>query len=105
VLDNLEYDEIQLKQGDGYFGWEEYAPYDAIIVTAAPDHLPSPLIQQLADGGRLLIPIGPTGGYQTMWRFVKEGERIRAYNHGGVAFVPLVSEGEPQPLQFTLPEE
>jgi protein-L-isoaspartate(D-aspartate) O-methyltransferase len=105
VLNQQGYQDLHLKQGDGYFGWEEHAPYDAIIVTAAPDHLPAPLMQQLADGGRLLIPIGPTGGYQTMWRFVKEGERIKAYNHGGVVFVPLVSEGEPQPLQFTMPEE
>ena len=100
TLIELGYQSLHLKQGDGYYGWEEYAPFDAIVVTAAPDHLPSPLVQQLADGGRLLIPIGPPGGYQTMWKFRKEGGQIKAYNLGGVAFVPLVSEGEPQPLQI-----
>ena len=76
-----------------------------LIVTAAPDHLPAPLMQQLADGGRLLIPIGPTGGYQTMWKFVKEGAQIKAYNLGNVVFVPLVSEGSPQPYKFQTKEE
>ena len=100
VLNTLGYERIHLRLGDGYFGWEQYAPFDAIIVTAAPDHLPSPLVKQLADGGRMLIPIGPTGGYQTMWKFKKNGNQIKAYNLGGVAFVPLVSEGEPQPVQI-----
>lgn len=98
ILHELGYDGIHLKAGDGYFGWEEFAPFDAIIVTAAPDHLPAPLVLQLADSGRLLIPIGPQGSYQTMWRFEMVGDQIMAYNHGGVAFVPLVSEGEPQPM-------
>lgn len=100
ILEELGYQELHLKTGDGYFGWEEHAPFDAIIVTAAPDHLPSPLVKQLKDGGRLLIPIGPTGGYQTMWKFRKDGDQITAYNLGGVSFVPLVSEGEPQPQPF-----
>ncbi len=104
-LENFNYTDLHLKQGDGYYGWEEYAPYDAIIVTAAPDHLPMPLIQQLTDGGRLLIPIGPTGGYQTMWKFIKEGDQIKAYNLGGVSFVPLVSEGEPQPIEIPQAED
>jgi len=104
VLDELGYKDIHLKQGDGYYGWEKFAPFDAIIVTAAPDHLPAPLVQQLADGGRMLIPIGPTGGYQTMWKFRKEGSQIKAYNLGSVVFVPLVSEGEPQPLQIPTSE-
>ncbi len=92
-LRELGYTEVHLKQGDGYYGWEEYAPFDAIIVMAAPDHLPRPLVQQLKEGGRLVIPIGPPGGYQTLWRFVKEPDGLRAYNLGGVAFVPLTGEG------------
>ena len=60
---------------DGYFGWQEHAPYDAIIVTAAPDHLPQPLISQLRDGGRLIVPIGPQGAVQTLWLFEKKRRR------------------------------
>jgi protein-L-isoaspartate(D-aspartate) O-methyltransferase len=80
-------------QGDGYYGWPEHAPFDAIIVTAAPDHLPAPLVEQLAEGGRLVIPIGPPGGYQSLWKFVREGEGVTAYNMGGVRFVPFTGEG------------
>jgi len=92
-LRDLGYTDVQVKQGDGYYGWEEYAPFDAIIVTAAPDHLPAPLAQQLKDGGRLVIPIGPPGGYQSLWQFVKDGEELRAYNMGGVIFVPFTGAG------------
>ena len=92
TLSNLGYDDLHLMPGDGYFGWEEFAPFDAIIVTCAPDHLPQPLAQQLREGGRLVIPIGPVGGFQTLWKFVKEGEELRAYNMGGVRFVPLTRE-------------
>jgi len=105
LLSDLGYREVHLEQRDGYFGWEDHAPYNAIIVTAAPDHLPAPLIQQLADGGRLLIPIGPVGGYQTLWKFRKEGSQIKGYNLGGVAFVPLVSQGKPQPQAIPTSEE
>lgn len=83
----------QLRQGDGYYGWPDAAPFDAIIVTAAPDHLPGPLIEQLKEGGRLVVPIGPPGGYQSLWKFVKQGGEVRAYNLGGVAFVPLTGPG------------
>lgn len=92
-LRDLGYTGVHVKQGDGYYGWEEFAPFDAIIVTAAPDHLPAPLAQQLTDGGRLVIPIGPPGGYQSLWQFVKDGEELRAYNMGGVIFVPFTGAG------------
>jgi len=92
-LRDLGYTDVHVKQGDGYYGWEEHAPFDAIIVTAAPDHLPAPLAQQLKDGGRLVIPIGPPGGYQSLWQFVKDGEELRAYNAGGVRFVPFTGAG------------
>jgi protein-L-isoaspartate(D-aspartate) O-methyltransferase len=88
-LHRLGYDAIHLKQGDGYYGWEEHAPFDAIIVTAAPDHLPQPLVDQLVDEGRIVVPIGPPGSYQTLWKFVKQGSDLKAYNLGAVAFVPL----------------
>ena len=92
-LDVLGYDQVRVKQGDGYYGWEEYAPFDAIVVTAAPDHLPAPLAAQLAEGGRLVIPIGPPGSYQSLWRFVNTGGDLKAENLGGVAFVPFTGGG------------
>ncbi len=92
-LENLGYDQVHVIQGDGYYGWPEYAPYDAIIVTAAPDHLPSPLVGQLAEGGRIVVPIGPPGGFQTLWKFVYEGDELKGYNMGGVRFVPFTGEG------------
>ncbi len=92
-LRDLGYAEVHLKEGDGYFGWKEHAPFDAIIVTAAPDHVPPPLVEQLKDGGRLVIPIGPPGGYQSLWQFVKAGDDLTAYNLGGVSFVPFTGAG------------
>ena len=92
-LSSLGYSNLHLKQGDGYYGWQEFAPFDAIIVTAAPDHLPPPLASQLVEGGRLVIPIGPPGGYQTLWKFVKEAGVLKASNMGGVVFVPFTGQG------------
>ncbi|HOK30210.1 MAG TPA: protein-L-isoaspartate(D-aspartate) O-methyltransferase [bacterium] len=90
VLKELGY-KVRIKIGDGYNGWEEYAPFDAIIVTCAPDHIPTPLIQQLKVGGRMVIPVGPTGLYQTLWLITKEKEDKLVYkNLGDVLFVPLV---------------
>jgi protein-L-isoaspartate(D-aspartate) O-methyltransferase len=92
-LKDLGYSQVQVKQGDGYYGWPEYAPFDAIIVTAAPDHLPAPLAAQLSQGGRLIIPIGPQGLFQTLWKFVNENGELKAYNLGGVSFVPFTGAG------------
>ena len=89
----LGYTNVQVRKADGYFGWEEYAPYDGIIVTCAPDHLPQPLLTQLKeDGGRLVIPIGPVGDVQTLWLFEKNGEDLKTTNMGGVMFVPLTRQ-------------
>lgn len=94
TLDRLGYTDVHCKQGDGYYGWPEHAPFDGIIVTAAPDHVPQPLREQLAVGGRMVIPIGPRGGYQTLWKFVKQPDgEMKAYNKGGVAFVPFTGKG------------
>jgi protein-L-isoaspartate(D-aspartate) O-methyltransferase len=82
---------VAVLQGDGYLGWPEHAPYDAIIVTAAPDHVPQPLVKQLKDSGRLVIPVGPQGSYQTLWQFTRQGDELQAVNLGDVMFVPLVS--------------
>jgi protein-L-isoaspartate(D-aspartate) O-methyltransferase len=89
-LESLGYARIHCKEADGYYGWPEHAPFDAIIVTAAPDHIPQPLVDQLSEGGRMVIPVGPPGGYQTLWKLVKQPDgEVENYNMGGVAFVPL----------------
>jgi protein-L-isoaspartate(D-aspartate) O-methyltransferase len=81
--------------GDGYFGWPEHAPYDGIMVTAAPDHVPRPLLEQLKVEGRLVIPVGPTGGYQELWRITRITDvDFESVSLGGVRFVPLTG-GEP----------
>ncbi len=94
TLDRLGYDTVLSKQDDGYWGWEEYAPFDAIIVTAAPDHVPQPLLNQLADGGRMVIPVGPPGGYQSLWFITREGDEFKNHNWGGVRFVPFTRGSE-----------
>jgi protein-L-isoaspartate(D-aspartate) O-methyltransferase len=91
-LSALGYANIKVLNADGYYGWEDEAPFDAVIVTAAPDHLPQPLIQQLAEGGRLIIPIGPIGAVQTLWLFESSGGELTALNLGLVSFVPLTGE-------------
>jgi protein-L-isoaspartate(D-aspartate) O-methyltransferase len=93
-LQDLGYVDVHCRQGDGYYGWPEHAPFDAIIVTAAPDHLPPPLVEQLAGGGRLVIPIGPRGGFQTLWLYARSASgELTAENMGGAVFVPLTGAG------------
>jgi protein-L-isoaspartate(D-aspartate) O-methyltransferase len=89
-LRRLGYGRVAVKNDDGYPGWAAHAPYDAIVVTAAPDHVPPPLVRQLKEGGRLVIPVGPPGSYQTLWRIVKLNGEPHARNVTGVIFVPLV---------------
>jgi protein-L-isoaspartate(D-aspartate) O-methyltransferase len=87
----LGYEDVQLRTADGYYGWEEAAPFDAILVTAAPDHVPQPLLRQLRPGGVLVIPVGPVGGYQELWRIQRtEAGAYETTSLGGVRFVPLV---------------
>lgn len=85
----LGYKNIYFKIGDGYFGWEEKAPFNAIIVTAAPEEIPASLQQQLAEGGRLVVPVGPSGMVQTLWKYTKKGDTFLVENHGLVRFVPF----------------
>lgn len=87
------YGSVQVRRGDGYWGWPEEAPFDGIIVTAAPDHVPQPLLTQLAADGRMVIPIGPVGAVQTLWRFTfDEAGEPAAENLGPVRFVPFTRE-------------
>ena len=85
-----------VKTGDGRLGWPEHAPYDAIVVTAAPADVPPALVQQLAPGGRLVIPLGEGHWDQSLWRIEKgEGGRLRAERLGDVRFVPLIQSAPP----------
>jgi len=97
LLESLGYENILVRHGDGYWGWEEHAPFDAIIVTAAPDHVPQALLQQLEIGGSLIIPVGPVGGYQELWKITRAGEdQFQSASLGGVRFVPFTrDEGSP----------
>ena len=78
---------------DGYFGWAEHGPFDGIIVTAAVNHVPAPLIEQLAPGAALVAPIGPVDAAQTLYRFtVDSNGDIHSENLAAVVFVPLTGE-------------
>jgi protein-L-isoaspartate(D-aspartate) O-methyltransferase len=85
----LGYRNILPKQGDGYKGWPEYAPFDIIIVTAAADHVPQPLIDQLAENGRLVIPVGTPSSVQELVLIVKRKGKIEKTKLTLVRFVPL----------------
>lgn len=96
-LKELGYRNIMVKYGDGYFGWAEFAPFDAIIVTASVNHIPPPLIRQLKDGGRLIIPLGSTIYYQTLTLVRKEKGEVFLEQMGPVAFVPMIGEAIKRP--------
>ena len=88
-LKELGYDKVQVRYGDGYLGWEEFAPFDAIIVTAAADHIPPALIKQLKEGGRLVMPVGSTSYFQTLTLLTKKNGKTEIQHLLGVSFVPL----------------
>jgi protein-L-isoaspartate(D-aspartate) O-methyltransferase len=88
-LKKLGYDNIVCKYGDGYLGWKEYAPFDIILVTAAPENIPQPLIDQLADGGRLIIPVGTAGGIQELVMVIKRNGKTETRRLTFVRFVPF----------------
>lgn len=92
LLRDLGYENVTTKHADGYFGWKEYAPFDAIIITASANHIPPPLIKQLKDGGQLVIPLGSTLYYQVLTLVTRKGEDLSVEQLGGVAFVPMVGE-------------
>jgi len=91
VLEQLGYFNVNVKIGDGYQGWPEEAPFDAIIVTCAPTHIPQPLQDQLAEGGKLVIPVGDTG-YQELVLLTKRYGKIERQKIIPVRFVPMVDE-------------
>ncbi len=91
-LARLGYPQIQVRHGDGYRGWPEHAPFDAIIVTAAPDHVPQPLVEQLAEGGRLVIPVGRWA--QDLLLVTRDAKGVHEQRLIGVRFVPMTGEAE-----------
>jgi protein-L-isoaspartate(D-aspartate) O-methyltransferase len=93
-LKKLGYKNVQVKHGDGYFGWEAYAPFDVIMVTASVNHIPPPLLAQLKEGGRLIIPLGSTVFYQNLTLVKKEKGKHVIKELGGVAFVPMTGEAQ-----------
>lgn len=91
TLENNDYQSIRLRHGDGYYGWPEAAPFDGIIVTCAAGHIPPPLVEQLAVGGRMLIPVGKRFGTQYLILVTKNDDgTISSRNLMAVRFVPLV---------------
>jgi protein-L-isoaspartate(D-aspartate) O-methyltransferase len=98
-LERLGYRNIWVKVGDGYFGWPEKAPFDGIVVTAAANHVPPPLIEQLKPGGRMVIPIGNPFQVQNLMLVVKgkHNRDLKIHNIMPVAFVPLTGGHEQPP--------
>ncbi|CAA9525336.1 MAG: Protein-L-isoaspartate O-methyltransferase [uncultured Sphingomonadaceae bacterium] len=93
-LRGLGYGNVTVRQGEGYAGWPEHAPFDAIIVTAGAPRIPGPLIEQLKPGGRMVIPVGPALAEQQLMLVEKRLDgRIRKRSLGPVAFVPLTGAG------------
>jgi protein-L-isoaspartate(D-aspartate) O-methyltransferase len=94
-LKELGYANVTVKYADGYFGWEEQAPFDAIIITAAVNHIPPPLIKQLKEGGRLILPLGSTVYSQTLTLVTKrKSGELDVQQLDPVAFVPMTGEAQ-----------
>ena len=89
-LAEMHYDNVDVRLGDGYLGWPEQAPFDAIIVTAAPDHIPPALVEQLGEGGRLVLPLGDKN--QQLVRIVRQGGENVLENLLPVRFVPMTGK-------------
>lgn len=92
LLKELNYDNVHVKIGDGYKGWPEHSPFDAIIVTCAPTHIPQPLVDQLAEGGRMVIPFGKTHAQKLVLLIKKQGKLIE-HSIIPVRFVPMTKKG------------
>jgi len=91
-LQELGYRNVRARHGDGYFGWEEAAPFDGILITAAVDHVPPPLLRQLKDGGRMVLPLGHPLGYQNLVLVTRKGDDYSLEQVTGVLFVPMTGQ-------------
>ena len=89
ILKSLGYNNVKTRHGDGYYGWSQAAPFDAIMITAAVDHIPPPLIKQLKEGGRLALPLGNPFSYQNLVLVTKQGDDLIVKQITGVLFVPM----------------
>lgn len=94
ILRELHLDNVQIRTGDGYFGWKEKAPFDAIVVTAGAESIPAALVEQLSDGGIMIIPLGPHHGIRQLIQLTKKNGRIKTRSLMKVRFVPFVREEE-----------
>ena len=94
VLRKLGYKNVHLSVGDGFDGWREHAPYDAVMVTAAPARVPPPLVEQLKEGGRLSIPVGKSAWDQDLITYVKRRGRLVKVDTLPVRFVPMTGEAQ-----------
>ena len=94
TLKRLEYKNVTVRAGDGYRGWPEHAPFDAIVVTAAPPKVPEPLKQQLKVGGRLVLPVGETKGVQELRVITRTRQGFREETAFRVRFVPMTGEAQ-----------
>jgi len=97
TLKLLGYDNVNIRHSDGYFGWPEAAPFDAIMITAAIDHIPPPLLKQLKDGGRLTLPLGNPFSYQNLVLVTKKGDDLIVKQITGVLFVPMTGHALKKP--------
>jgi protein-L-isoaspartate(D-aspartate) O-methyltransferase len=93
TLQRLGYKNVHVKAGDGYRGWPEHAPFDAVTVTCAPDHVPQPLVDQLKEGGRMIIPVGGFGDQQ-LYLLEKKNGQLEQRAVLPVGFVPMTGEAE-----------
>lgn len=96
VLSRLGYGNVRVRHGDGYRGWPEAAPFDAIIVTCAPDHVPQALVDQLRDGGRMVIPVGEADS-QNLFLLRKRGRQLQRDAVLPVRFVPMTGAADARP--------
>ncbi|MBN1574097.1 MAG: protein-L-isoaspartate(D-aspartate) O-methyltransferase [Deltaproteobacteria bacterium] len=90
----LGYHNVKVRASDGYYGWEYAAPFDAIVVTCAANHIPPPLLRQLKDGGRLVIPLGSTEYFQTLTLVTRDGDDYKVRHLMSVRFVPMTGEAQ-----------
>jgi protein-L-isoaspartate(D-aspartate) O-methyltransferase len=91
TLHRLGYKNVHVKVGDGYAGWPEHAPYDAVVVTCAPNQVPRALVEQTRNGGRIVIPVGPAGA-QELYVLEKEHGQLKQRTVLPVRFVPMTGE-------------